>query len=353
MKSKDALDKIIRKSRVHLYKPIQIAEILYHHRIEKNINPLDLESYRNASKRWRDEVTRILIGRVCTSSQKFQDNIFEANALPPSLLKELAEYNAKTNGLVENYIYHQLFSRLSMVFDAFSYIDKSTAETFSLDKFLSLFVQKAGLRRSVDKAYEITVYALFSAIVRALRVEVDVSVKNASKSILSDFEKFVQIVLGLSKNKSRITMPAKLFRVGVTNAADRGLDMWANFGPAVQVKHISLTEEMAEDISDNLSADRIVLVCLDGEAEMINKIMKQLPFSPRIQGIITLSDLKHWYELCLSKKYRKNLGANLLSDLKREFNYEFPSTSEIEPFLKERNYDAGKLKGEWDISESE
>lgn len=270
MESKAALDKIIRKSRVHLYKPIQIAEILYHHRLDKNIKPLDLESYRNISKRWRDDVTRLLIGRVSTSSQKFQDNIFEANAMPPSLLKELAEYNAKTNGLVENHIYHQLFSRLTMVYEAFAYVDKSTTETFDLDKFLSLFIKKPGLKRSIDKAYEITVYALFSTIVRALQVEIGLSIKNADNSILSDFEKFVQVVLGLSKNKKQVAIPAKLFRAGVTNAADRGLDMWANFGPAVQVKHISLSEELAEDVSDNLSADRIVLVCLDGEADMIN-----------------------------------------------------------------------------------
>ncbi len=353
MKSKIALDKIIRKSRVHLYKPIQIAEILYHHRTDKNVSPLDLESYRNVSKRWRDEVTKLLVGRVSTSSQKFQDNIFEANAMPPSLLNELAQYNAKTKGVVENYIYHQLFSRLTMVFEAFTYVDKSTTETFDLNKFLSLFSEKPGLKRSVDKAYEITVYALFSTIVRALQVEVSLSIKNADKSILSDFDKFVQVVLGLSKSKKQVTIPAKLFRVGVTNAADRGLDMWANFGPAVQVKHISLSEELAEDVSDNLSADKIVLVCLDGEAEMINKIMNQLPFGSRIQGIITLSDLKHWYKLCLSKKYNKILGKQLLSDLKREFANEFPSTSAIEPFLKKRGYSAGKLEGEWKILESD
>jgi hypothetical protein len=41
-KSKNALDKIIKKSRVHLYKPIQIAEILFRHRTSKNWNLLDL-----------------------------------------------------------------------------------------------------------------------------------------------------------------------------------------------------------------------------------------------------------------------------------------------------------------------
>ena len=55
MKSKKALDKIIEKSRVHLYKPIQIAEILYHNRIEDSVNPSNKESYRNLSKKWRDD----------------------------------------------------------------------------------------------------------------------------------------------------------------------------------------------------------------------------------------------------------------------------------------------------------
>src|SRR3989344_5283816 len=351
MKSKSALDKIIKKSRVHLYKPIQIAEILYHHRLNKGINASDLESYRNISKKWRDEITKILIGRICTSSQKFQDNIFEANAMPPILLKELAEYNAKNNGIVENYIYHQLFARLTMVYDAFAYVDKSTPESFSLKDFLELFTNKPGLKRSVDKAYEIVVYALFSTIVRALKVELNLSIKNADVSILSDFETFVKLVLGLSKEQKQISIPAKLFRVGVTNAADRGLDMWANFGPAIQVKHISLTEELAEDVSDNLTADKIVLVCLDGEKETIEKVMNQLPFSPRIQGIITLSDLMNWYSICLSKKYSKTLGKFLLSDLKREFNNEFPSTSAISPFLKERGYENKHLVGDWNISD--
>ncbi len=351
MKSKSALDKIIKKSRVHLYKPIQIAEILHHYRLSNEANLNELESYRNISKKWRDEITKILIGRICTSSQKFQDNLFEDNAMPPRLLKELVEYNTKNKGIVENYIYHQLFARLTMVYDAFTYIDKSTTDSFSLKEFLSLFTRKPGLKRSIDKAYEITVYALFSTIVRALKVELSLSIKNVDLSILSDFEAFVKLVLGLSEEQKQINIPAKLFRVGVTNAADRGLDMWANFGPAIQVKHISLTEELAEDVSDNLSADKIVLVCLDGEKETIEKVMNQLPFSPRIQGIITLSDLMNWYSICLSKKYNKTLGKFLLSDLKREFNNEFPSTSALMPFLKERGYDIKQLTGDWSISE--
>ena len=39
----------------------------------------------------RDAVCVSLIGRICTSSQKFQDNLFEANAIPHSTLVELAK----------------------------------------------------------------------------------------------------------------------------------------------------------------------------------------------------------------------------------------------------------------------
>ena len=95
-----------------MYKPIQIAEILYRYRTEPMQHGLgDLsnkEAYRNSSKRWRDEITKRLIGRVCTSSQKFQDNLFDENAVPPYILQELAEVNNQFGGVVERYIYHCL-----------------------------------------------------------------------------------------------------------------------------------------------------------------------------------------------------------------------------------------------------
>src|SRR3989344_6803763 len=139
MKSKDALAKIIRKSRVHLYKPIQIAEILYYNRTGRGVNPAELETYRNASKRWRDEVTKRLVGRVSTSSQKFQDNIFERNAMPPSVLRELADYNRKNGGVVESYIYHRLKERLLMVSNVLDYIKKSGLASFDIGQFLDKF----------------------------------------------------------------------------------------------------------------------------------------------------------------------------------------------------------------------
>src|SRR5574339_83966 len=116
MESKKALDAIIKKSRVHFYKPIQLAEILFHSR-NGQLDLTDLESYRNASKRWRDQITQRLVGRISTSSQKFQDNLFEENAMPPRLLTELGKFNNQKNGLVDGFIYKSLQHKLSSVFD--------------------------------------------------------------------------------------------------------------------------------------------------------------------------------------------------------------------------------------------
>ena len=337
--AKQALDTVIRKSRVHLYKPIQIAEILFHHRTEKGWNLNDLESYRNISKRWRNDVSMLLVGRRSTSSQKYQDNIFEANAMPPELLAQLGAMNKKGKGFVEAYIYKALETRLSSVHAAGEYVRSSTANSFSLMELVALFQTTPGLRRSIDKIYEILVYALFATIVRALKAQVTLEIGNKDKKILKDFERFIKMVLGIDAKQTKLVLPAALYRVGVTNAADRGLDIWANFGSAIQVKHLTLTAELIEDIADNITADKIVIVCLDTERKAIESLLQQVGWGERIQGIITIGDLDEWYKLCLNKRYRNNLGANLLKDVSREFAAEFPSSKEIAPFVEKRGYD--------------
>jgi type II restriction enzyme len=199
----------------------------------------------------------------------------------------------------------------------------------------------------VGKIYEISVYALFSTIVRVLKAQVTLHIENEDKEILKDFERFIKAVLGIDAKRTHLVMPAALYRVGVTNAADRGLDMWANFGPAIQVKHLTLTPGLMEDIADNITADRIVIVCLDTEKEGIEALLAQVGWSGRIQGIITLSDLDDWYRLCLNQKYRGTLGKTLLKDVEREFASEFPSSKEIGPFMGKRGYDKIIIPSNW------
>jgi hypothetical protein len=40
----------------------------------------------------------------------------------------------------------------------------------------------------------------------------------------------------------------------------------------------------------------------------------------------------------------------LLTDLIREFDLEFPSSQEIEPFIKERKYDKVTFTSDWNIA---
>ena len=103
--AKQCLDKVVKKARVHFYKPIQIAEILYRDRVERDIDLDDIETYRTNSRKWRDEVCLRLLGRTSTSSARFQDNLFESNATPPSVLMRLGEINRRHDGAVEVYIY--------------------------------------------------------------------------------------------------------------------------------------------------------------------------------------------------------------------------------------------------------
>lgn len=113
-----------------------------------------------------------------TSSQKFQDNLFESNAITPTTLNELGKINKKSGGAVEARIYMTLEERLSSVKMVENYITSSEADSFSLKKLVGFFKEIPGLKRSIDKMYEILVYALFATIVRSLKAQITLEILN-------------------------------------------------------------------------------------------------------------------------------------------------------------------------------
>lgn len=349
--AKQSLDKVIDKARVHLYKPIQIAEILHRDRIEKDINLSKLATYRNISKKWRDIICINLLGRTSTSSARYQDYVFNDNAVPPSVLVTLGKENRSKNGIVEVYIYHKFAQRFSQMSTGLSYCSTHDKTTFNLNEFLAMFWNEPGLRRSIDKIYEIVVYSLFSALVEALEVSVEVSFNPTKSDILMEFEDFANRVIQLTSKSPSIKLKARINRVGVTNAADRGLDMWANFGLAIQIKHLSLTEELAENIVSSVSSDRIVIVCKEAEQKIIVSMLNQIGWKSKIQSIITETDLLTWYEKALKGKFAKSIGDKVLKNLKNEIQVEFPATdtTEFNKFLKQRGYNIS-LDNLWKIN---
>lgn len=337
--AKKALDQVIAKSRVHLYKPIQIAEILYRDRVYKDINLLNLEDYRTKSKSWRDDISRPLLGRVCTSSARFQDDLFNENAVPPVLLNELGKENRRTNGAVEAYIYRRFTNKHSQLQSALDYCLEATKETFNVKTFIDSFWNEAGLKRSLDKVYEIVVYSLFSTLVEALNLQVEISVDADRFDILSEFEDFTKMVMCIDHSTPTFVQGARVYRVGVTNAADRGLDMYSNWGPAIQIKHLSLDVELAESIVSSVSSDRIVIVCKEAEKGIIVSLLTQIGWRSHIQSVITEDDLINWYERALRGKYSALIGDQLISSLIEEIADEFPSVDDMPKVLKDRHYE--------------
>ena len=337
--AKDQLDTVIRKARVHFYKPIQIAEILRRDRIAADIDLNELETYRTPSRKWRDAISLRFIGRISTSSARYQDDLFNANAIPPAVLAQLGKVNRNSNGAVEAYIYTALKDRLSQMSSGLSIVLQADSNSFALRDFIDSFTRDPGLSRSVDKIFEIVVYALFSTLLEVLEVKIGVQINNINNTILSEFSDFTEKVLGLSEDTPEIYQAARVYRVGVTNAADRGLDMWANFGVAIQIKHISLTPTTIEEISSAISADRIIIVCKESEKDVLVSVLKQFGSVSRIQSVITEDELDVWYEKALRGQSSELIGDKILQKLANEIKVEFPSTtSEFDDFFNTRGY---------------
>jgi hypothetical protein len=337
--SKTALDNIIKKARVHFYKPIQIAEILHRDRVTQDIDLINIDTYRNKSKGWRDAITERFVGRSSSSSAEYQEALF-TKAMPPQTLVNLGRENKLKGGIVEAYIYRQFSKRFTQLSSALQYYDDHNLTNFEVQDFIDLFWHEPGLRRSIDKVYEIIVYSLFSVLVEALEVTITIGIHEDKLGLLQEFADFAEMVIGLTPDKYLLNLPAKIYRVGVTNAADRGLDMYANFGMAIQIKHLSLTPELAENIVGSVTADRIVIVCRDSEQALILSLLNQIGWKAKIQSIITESDLKRWYEKALRGSFGADIGERVLLTLKEQILAEFPASDnkDFTKFYEDRNY---------------
>jgi hypothetical protein len=223
---------------------------------------------------------------------------------------------------------------------------------FSLNSFLLAFERDAKLKRSVDKAYEVVVHALFNAIASRVRAQVTISVVKSEAAILTDFQDFCQLLLGVDAMNPSITVPARLYRVGGANSRDGGVDLWANFGPAVQVKHISLDAELAQPIASSVSAEQLVIVCKDADKVAIQAVLAQVGLGGRVRGVITKADLERWYSLALSPKHAPEMATPLFAALLLEFDDEFTLTdpTAIDALTAERGYERQSLEGFWSVA---
>lgn len=350
--AKRALDKIINKARVDMYKPIQIAEVLYHSRIDRNIDVTNLRSYQNPSIHWRNEITERFTGKHSTSSARYQHDVWNDTAIPPSILSVLDIENKRLHGEVERYIYQRYFYRMHSIGELLEYIHTTDPRNFDLIRMLSMVSRDRGLRRSIDKVYEIVTYSLFETVVNALEATIRLDVSETKRRLLHEFSDLARVLLGLEPGQFSLQTDAHIYRVGVTNSADRGLDMWANFGIAIQVKHLTLNDELANTIVDQVESDHIVIVCTDADARAIETFTRQINWGRRVRGIVKESDLVLWYRKCLAGEFSGELAEPLMNRLISSFQLEFPQTdsTQKEEFFAERGYDVLSDSDLWTYS---
>ena len=113
----------------------------------------------------------------------------------------------------------------------------------------------------------------------------------------------------------------------------------------IQIKHLSLDEELAETIVNSVSSDRIVIVCKNAEKKVILSLLNQIGWKSKIQSIITEDDLVNWYEKALRGTYADLIGDKLLDRLQEEIENEFPSVNNKNSQIYKRGYD--KLKDDY------
>jgi len=332
------LDKIISKGKSHFYKPIQIAEILHRHRTSNEVDLDDLESYRTQSKSWRDSISKTLIGNVCTSSSRFQDNLFDDNAMPPNAIKTLALHNKVNNGEVEVKIYRKLKEKFAAAFEAFSYCSPESPTEFSPTEFIDLF-KGGSLKGSTGKAYEILTFSLIQSVTFHLQPQIKMTLDSQRTGILNLLPRFQEMVLGGNSENLTYSTTARFTRVGISNAADKGIDIYSNFGVSVQVKHEPLTKKLITSILSQNGMENIVVSCIE------NKIQDDFVAEPTIdtnlQSIVCLLDLENWYAAIFASSEYSQLASSLLALIKEHLILEFPlidSEHNFDPFCKNRNY---------------
>ena len=93
---------------------------------------------------------------------------------------------------------------------------------FVLRDFIKVFRRDPGLSRSVDKIFEIVVYALFSVLLESLEVKIGVKIENIENTILQEFADFTEKVLGLSKETLEVYQEPKVYRAGVAPVSEPG-----------------------------------------------------------------------------------------------------------------------------------
>ena len=315
------LDYVINQSRVEMYKPIQIAETLREFTLNKSISPENLETYRNLSRELRNRVTLNLIGKVSTSSMRFQDDLWSPTAMPPPALATLSKYNAEHQ--VEEYIYQHVYAKSLKMIEIRKVLDQ-ICKLSDIESIFRLF-DSPGLRSSADRLFEVFALAVLQTQIEESDFTFSVS-GNTSTIGGETGRKLISIAEGQGNS-------LELAKMGHTNAADAGIDIWTNFGVVVSVKNYNLDLELFRKVLSDTPVGFLVVVCETTSSLIENELLKLAKTRPVV--VITRDELYVDAHLLLISAV---LSKIFISKLISFYDKEFPLAVTLETFMNQRKY---------------
>lgn len=318
--------------RVEMYKPIQVAETLRVATVSDHINLADVESYRTKSRRWRDEVTFALFNKRSTSSARFQDDVWNSSAVPPEAMVVLGRANSPSH-VVEAYIYSFIIEKNQKLVTARSTVANLVSRK-QVESLLAAF-NESTLTSSADRLYEILATAVFKTELSQTSYTITVDGPRSSNPRKS--------IDGLVDLVCQFPMPLVVDRLGHTNAADAGLDIWTNFGVAVNVKRRPLNVALLEQIVEDTPIGSLHIVCLKVEPAALTRL-NQLKNEGINISITTQEGLLNSIETLMANKTSLKLFVEILT---KAFDQEFPMAKTLGDFVKTRGYFSTPLPGIW------
>lgn len=315
------LDRVISLSRVEMYKPIQIAETLREFTLNKSFTPTSLETYRSLSRDLRNKVTLELIGKVSTSSMRYQDDVWNPSALPPAALSTLTSFNR--NHEVEEYIYQHVYAKSLQMIEIRKILDeiKGSEEVKSIFRLFDT----PGLRSSADRLFEVFALAVLQTQIEKSNFTFTLSGDSKSIAGLTG-KKLISIAQGEGNQ-------LKLAKMGHTNAADAGLDIWTNFGVVISVKNYFLNLDLFRKVLDDTPVGLLVIIC-ESTNSIVEKELKRVA-DKREVVLITSEELLSDVELLLKDS---SLSKVFIRKLITFYDKEFPLAVTLEGFMKKRSY---------------
>jgi len=332
--AKGKLDHVIAISRVEMYKPIQVAETLRFAALSDHINLANVETYRTLSRRWRDEVTYSLFDKRSTSSARFQDDIWNTSAVPPQAMVALGHANSPGH-IVEAYIYSFIIEKNQELVSARSTVS-NLQNRKQVESLLAAF-NKPALTSSADRLFEILATAVFKTELSQTSYTITVD-RPKSATPRKSIDGLVDLVC-------EIPMPLEVDRLGHTNAADAGLDIWTNFGVAVNVKRRPLNIALLEQIAKDTPIGSLHIVCQKVEQSALSRL-NQLKNEGINISITTEEDLLNSIETLMGNKTTLK---HFIEILTKAFDQEFPMAKTLGDFVNARGYVSIPLKGIWQL----